>query len=90
PRPAPKPAPTPVAPPPPRPKPTTRPAKPVAKDAEYEAQLMLDMAKAFLKQDKKAMGIAKLKEVVEKYANTGAAKQADDMLLDIEIAKDGR
>ena len=37
---------------------------------------MLDMAKAFLKQDKKAMGIAKLKEVVEKYANTGAAKQA--------------
>jgi len=90
PKPAPKPKPTPVAPQPPRPKPATRPAKPVAEDPEYQAQLMLQIAKAFLKQGKKAMGVAKLQEIIKKHPKTAAARSADDLLLDIELDENGK
>ena len=50
--------------------------------------LALNIAKAFLKQGKKAMGVAKLKEVVKTYPKTAAAKQADDLLLDLEIEQE--
>jgi hypothetical protein len=83
--PKPKPKPKP-APPPPRPKPIPRPTRPRVEDPEHDAATMLDVAKAFLKQGKKAKGVAKLKEIVKKYPKTLAAKQADDLLIDIEIA----
>jgi len=86
----PKPKPTPAAPPPPpRPRPATRPARPRVEDPEYDAGVLFDIAKAFLKQNKRAMGIAKLKEVIKKYPKTAAARQADDLLLDLEIEADG-
>jgi len=89
----PKPRPTPPAPkptlvtppPPPTPRPKPKPPKPVAADPEYEAQLALNIAKAFIKQGRKEEGVAKLKDVVKKYPKTAAAKAADDMLLNIEI-----
>jgi len=90
PKPRPSPKPAPVAPQPPRPKPTTRPARRVAEDPEYEAQLMLDMARAFLKQGRKSLGVAKLREVIKKHPRTAAARSADDLLLDIELAENGK
>jgi hypothetical protein len=84
--PKPKAAPPPPPPPPPRPRPETRPVRPRVEDPEFDAATMLDVAKAFLSQEKRAMGIAKLKELLQKYPKTRAAKQAYEMLLDIEIA----
>lgn len=86
--PRPQPKPTPPAPrPKPTPPPATRPVRPkrTTIDREATAQTILDMAVAFLRQGKKDKGIAKLKEVVEKYPNTDAAKRAADRLLDIEL-----
>ena len=86
PKPKPKPKPEPkVAPKPPPPPPKPRPTRPRSEDPEYDAATALDVARAFLKQGRQKMGIAKLKEVVKKYPKTAAGKQADDLLLDIEV-----
>jgi hypothetical protein len=92
PKPEPKPTlnPTPVAvtPPVPRPRPPAKPPKPVAADPEYEANLLLNIAKTFIKQGRKDNGIAKLKDLLKKYPKTAAGKKADEMLLDIELGID--
>jgi tetratricopeptide (TPR) repeat protein len=82
--------PKPVAPPPPLPKPKPRPVKPRAEDPEYDAGVLLNMAKVFLRQGKKDIAIARLKEVIKKYPNSGAAKTADELLLDIELDADSK
>ena len=92
----PKPAPKPVPAPPkpvarrPRPKVASRPVKPAPPDPEYEAEALLNVAKAFLKQDKTDLGVAKLNEIVKKYPGTAAAKKADGLLLDIEIRAESK
>jgi hypothetical protein len=84
-------APPPVAklppppPPEPRPIPKTQPAKPRVADPEYDAAELVEVARAFLNDGRKEMGVAKLREVAKKYKGTAAAKKAEDMILDIEL-----
>lgn len=83
PKPAPAPAAAPAA---PAPEPTsraTRPARPL--DPEDHAEIILGMAREFLRQGLKSQGVGKLKEILDRYPGTSAAKRAAEMLLDIEI-----
>jgi hypothetical protein len=84
-----KPEPTKPAPPPePRPIPKTQPAKPRTADPEYDAAELLAVAQTFLKDGRKDLGMAKLREVAKKYKGTAAAKKAEDMILDIELREE--